>query len=67
MAATPKGSDVNCAYYYIGKVLIFFIVQYNNNSISSTKSAQFESITLIKTLIKNINSQHPITQSFTVS
>ena len=52
MAATPKGSDVNCAYYYIGKVLIFFIVQYNNNSISSTKSAQFESITLIKTLIK---------------
>ena len=52
MATTLKRWDVNCVYYYVGKILIFFIVQYNNNSISSTKSAQFESITLIKTLIK---------------
>ena len=52
MATTPKGWDVNCVYYYIGKVLIFFIVQYNNNSISSTKRAQFEGITLIKMPIK---------------
>ena len=44
----------------VGKVLTFFIVQLNNNSISSTKSAQFEGVTLFKMLIKNINSQHPI-------
>ena len=43
----------------VGKVLIFFIVKLNNNSISPTKSAQFECITLIKILIKNVNSQHP--------
>ena len=52
MATTPKGWDVNCVYYYTGKVLIFFIVHYNNNSISFTRSAQFEDITLIKKLIK---------------
>ena len=51
-ATTPKGWDVNCVYYYVGKVLIFYIVQYNNNSTSSTKSDQFEGITLIKTLMK---------------
>ena len=47
-------------YLIIRKVVVFIIVQLNSNSISSTKSAQFEGITLINTLIKNINSQHPI-------
>ena len=32
---------------------MFFIVQLNNKSISPTECAQFEGITLIKTLIKN--------------
>ena len=50
----------------VGKVLIFFIVKLNNNSIRPTKSAQFESFTLIKTLIKSINSQHSI-NCFSVS
>ena len=46
--------------FTVGKVLILFIAEINNNSISPTKIAQFEGITLIKTLIKNISSQHPI-------
>ena len=44
----------------VGKVLIFFILKLNNNSISPTKCPQFVCITLIKTSIKNVNSQHPI-------
>ena len=60
-ATTPKGWDVNSiAFNIIGKVLIFFIIQLNNNSISPTKSTQFEGFTLIKMLIKNKNSQHLI-------
>ena len=31
---------------------MLFIIQFNNNSISPTKSAQWEGFTLIKTLIK---------------
>ena len=34
----------------VGKVLIFVIVKINNNSISPTKNAKFEGITLIKML-----------------
>ena len=59
MVTTPKGWDVLLCSK-VCKVLIFFIVKLNNNSISSTKSAQFGSITLIKMLIKNVNSQHPL-------
>ena len=59
MATTPKGQDVNLCLI-IDRVLIFFIVQRNNNSISPTKSGQFEGFSLIMTLIKNKNSQHPI-------
>ena len=45
----------------VGKVLIFFIVQLNNKSISPTECAQFEDITSIKTLIKNNHSTQSIT------
>ena len=46
----------------VGKALTFFIVKpiILNNYISPNKSAQFENITLIKMLIKNVNSHHPI-------
>ena len=40
----------------VGKVLIFFIVQLNSNSMS----AQFVGISLIKMLIKYKNTEHPI-------
>ena len=61
IATTPKEWDVNSIVFnIIGKVLILFIIQLNNNSISPTKSTQFEGFTLIKMLIKNKNSQHPI-------
>ena len=39
------------------KVLIFFMVTLDKNLISPIKSAYYEGIYLIKTLIKNINSQ----------
>ena len=55
---TKKMTSVLCLK--VDKVLIFFIVKLNKNSISPTISAQLEGIFLIKTLIKNVNSQHPI-------
>ena len=58
MATTKRMKRVLCLE--VGNVLIFFIVKFDNDSISLTKSAQFEGITLIKTLIKNSNSWHPI-------
>ena len=54
MPYTPKRhKKTRCELCLIvDKVLIFFIVQLNNNSVSPTKSVQFEDFTLIKTLIK---------------
>ena len=54
MAATPK-RDKKMRWelcLILDKVLIFFIVQLNNKSVSPTKIVQFEGFTLIKTLIK---------------
>ena len=56
--ATKKMRCVLCLE--VGKDLISFIVKFNNNSISPTKNDHFKGITLIKMLIKNMNSQHPI-------